>query len=329
MSTAKINLRLQRTVTLVAVLLFFTKLAAWWITGSVSILTDALESTVNVVAGFISLYSLSVAAKPRDEDHPYGHGKAEFISAAVEGSMIAIAGLIIIYESIKGFMNPKPLGRLDWGIILVAITAIINYITGWYCEKTGKKNNSLALIASGKHLKTDTYTTIGIIIGLILIYVTKWNKLDSIVAMCFALFILYTGVGIIRSSLEGIMDKADVELLKKLVELLNKNRPDNWIDLHNIRIIKFGSTLHLDAHLTLPWYLNMHEAHKEIDALSLLVKNEFGESMEMFVHSDGCLDFSCTICSKKDCAVRQHPQVEKIEWTVANISSNEKHRSGI
>ena len=108
MSTAKINLRLQRTVTLVAVILFFTKLAAWWITGSVSILTDALESTVNVVAGFISLYSLYVAAKPRDEDHPYGHGKAEFISAAVEGSMIAIAGLIIIYESIKGFMSLPP-----------------------------------------------------------------------------------------------------------------------------------------------------------------------------------------------------------------------------
>ena len=329
MSTAKINLRLQRLVTLVAVILFFTKLIAWWITGSVSILTDALESTVNVVAGFISLYSLYIAAKPRDEDHPYGHGKAEFISAAVEGSMIAIAGLIIIYESIKGFMNPKPLGRLDWGILLVAITAVINYITGWYCEKTGEKNNSLALIASGKHLKTDTYSTLGIIVGLILIYITKWNRLDSIVAMCFALFILYTGVGIIRSSLEGIMDKADVELLKKLVELLNRNRQDNWIDLHNIRIIKFGSTLHLDAHLTLPWYLNMHEAHKEIDALSLLVKNEFGESMELFIHSDGCLDFSCTVCSKKDCAVRQHPQVEKIQWTVANISSNEKHRSGI
>jgi len=128
---------------------------------------------------------------------------------------------------------------------------------------------------------------------------------------------------------ELVPQNLHLHMPRLFVILLNKNRPDNWIDLHNIRIIKFGSTLHLDAHLTLPWYLNMHEAHKEIDALSLLVKNEFGESMEMFIHSDGCLDFSCTICSKKDCAVRQHPQVEKIEWTVANISSNEKHRSGI
>jgi cation diffusion facilitator family transporter len=327
LSTAKLSLRIQRIVTVVAVILFIVKLIAWWITSSVSILTDALESTVNVAAGFISLYSLYIASKPRDEDHPYGHGKAEFISAAVEGSMIAIAGLIIIYESAKGFMNPKTLKGLDWGILLVAFTAVINYLTGWYCIKEGKKNNSLALIASGKHLQTDTYSTIGIIIGLILIYITKWNKLDSIVAMGFALFILYTGYQILRSSLEGIMDKADVELLRKLVILLNSSRPDNWIDLHNIRFIKFGSTLHLDAHLTVPWYLNVHEAHKEIDELSALVKNEFGESMELFVHSDGCLDFSCFICSKKDCPERKHPQKERVEWTVENISSNRKHGS--
>jgi len=327
LSTAWISLRLQRIVTLIAVFLFIIKVIAWYITHSVSILTDALESTVNVVAGFISLYSLYVASKPRDEDHPYGHGKAEFVSAAVEGSMISIAGMIIIYESAKGLMHPPVLKGLDWGIMLVAVTAVVNYITGWYCVKTGKKNNSLALIASGKHLQTDTYSTLGIIIGLILIYITKWNKLDSIVAMCFALFILYTGYSIIRSSLEGIMDKADAELLKKLVVVLNKNRPDNWIDLHNIRIIKFGSTLHLDAHLTVPWYLNVHEAHKEIDSLSNLVREEFGESMELFIHSDGCLDFSCTICSKKDCPVRKHPQVERVEWTVENISTNQKHRA--
>lgn len=328
MSSARISLRLQKFVTIVAVLLFVVKIVAWWITRSVSILTDALESIVNVVAGFISLYSLYIAAKPRDEDHPYGHGKAEFISAAVEGSMISIAGVIIIYESIKGFLYPTALKGLDWGILLVGITAIVNYITGWYCVKTGKTNNSLALIASGKHLQTDTYSTLGIIIGLILIYFTGWSKLDSIVAFCFALFILYTGYSIIRSSLEGIMDKADAEILKKLVDVLNNNRPDNWIDLHNIRIIKFGSTLHLDAHLTVPWYLNMHEAHKEIDSLSSLVKKEFGESMELFIHSDGCLDFSCTICSKKDCTVRKHIQKERVLWTVENISNNVKHRAG-
>ncbi|MFN5647093.1 MAG: cation diffusion facilitator family transporter, partial [Sphingobacteriales bacterium] len=291
MSTAQTNLRVQKIVTVVAVLLFAIKITAWWLTSSVSILTDALESTVNVVAGFISLYSLYVSAKPRDLDHPYGHGKAEFLSAAFEGSMITIAGAIIIYESIKSLRDPKTLKGLDMGILLVAITAVINYVTGWYCVKTGKKNNSLALVASGKHLQTDTFSTIGIIIGLILIYITGWKKLDGIVAIGFALFIMYTGYTIIRQSVEGIMDKADTELLSKLVDFLNRNRNTNWIDVHNVRIIKYGSVLHLDAHLTVPWYLNVHQAHAEIDQLSALIKKEFGEAVELFVHTDGCLDF--------------------------------------
>jgi cation diffusion facilitator family transporter len=325
LQNAQVNLRLQRIVTLVAVILFGIKLLAWWLTRSVSILTDALESTVNVVAGFISLYSLYVAAKPRDEDHPYGHGKAEFVSAAVEGSMIAIAGGVIIYESIQSLISPSELKKLDSGIILVSITAIINYVVGFICVKTGKKNNSLALIASGKHLQSDTYSTVGIVAGLILIYFTGWTKFDAILAMGLALFIIYTGYTIIRSSIEGIMDKADIELLQKLVDYLNKNRRVNWIDLHNVRIIKFGSILHLDAHLTVPWYLNVHEAHMEVDELSRLIKNEFGESLEMFIHTDGCLDFSCTICSKTDCAVRRHIQKQRVEWTVVNIISNKKH----
>lgn len=325
MTTAQTNLRVQRLVTVVAVLLFAIKITAWWLTSSVSILTDALESTVNVVAGFISLYSLYVSAKPRDTDHPYGHGKAEFLSAAFEGSMITIAGGIIIYESIKSLRDPKALKGLDMGILLVAITAIINYVTGWYCVKTGKKNNSLALVASGKHLQTDTFSTIGIIIGLILIYITGWTKLDGIVAIGFALFIMYTGYTIIRQSVEGIMDKADTELLSKLVDFLNRNRNTNWIDLHNVRIIKYGSVLHLDAHLTVPWYLNVHQAHNEIDQLSALIKKEFGEAVELFVHTDGCLDFSCYVCSVNDCHVRKHAQRERVEWTVENVISNRKH----
>ncbi len=327
MNTGQSNLRLQKLVTIVAVLLFIVKIFAWWLTHSVAILTDALESVVNVVAGFISLYSLYVAAKPRDLDHPYGHGKAEFISAAFEGTMIAIAGGIIIFESISGLLHPKELHQLDLGILLIGFSAILNFIIGWICIKNGKKNNSLALVASGKHLQSDTYSTLGIIVGLILIYFTHFNQLDNFVAIGFAFYIIYTGYTIIRSSLEGIMDKADTELLSKMVDVLNKNRKDNWIDLHNIRIIKFGSVLHLDAHLTLPWYLNVHESNAEIDQLSQFVKDEFGESMELFVHSDGCLEFSCRICHKQDCAVRQHPFKHSIEWTVENTINDKKHGS--
>ena len=325
LQTVQQNLRLQKIITAIGIFLFLIKLLAWYLTGSVAILTDALEGTVNVVAGLIGVYSLYVSAKPKDMDHPYGHGKAEFISAAVEGTLVTVAGVIIIIEAINSLFHRHLVQKLDYGIWLVAITAVINYIAGSICVKTGKKNNSLALQASGKHLQTDTYSTAGIIAGLILLYFLKLWWIDSVVAIIFALIIMIAGYKIVRESLAGIMDEADTDLLKKMVAALNANRKENWIDLHNLRIIKYGGTIHLDCHLTVPWYLNVREAHNEIDSLSALVKTEFGESMELFVHSDPCLEFSCRICTKQDCTVRQYPFEKRIEWTMKNISEDAKH----
>lgn len=316
---------MQQFIVAIAIILFIIKVAAWYITKSVAILTDALESTVNVIAGFIGLYSLHVAAKPKDEDHPYGHGKAEFVSAAMEGTLIFLAGLIVIYTSAENFIHPKKLEKLDYGIILVGITGAINFIVGYFAIRQGRKNNSLALQASGKHLQTDTWSTIGIIIGLLLIILTRLTWIDSLVAIIFAFIILYTGYKIIRSSLAGIMDEIDKDLLSRLVILLNNNRRTNWIDLHNLRVIKYGGQLHIDCHMTVPWYLNVHQAHIEIDALISLIKKEFGDTIEFFVHTDGCLDFSCHICDKQDCYVRKHPFEKKVEWTLRNIISNKKH----
>jgi len=325
LETVQQNLRLQKIITGVGILLFLIKVGAWYITGSVAILTDALESTVNVAAGLIGVYSLFVSAKPKDKDHPYGHGKAEFLSAAVEGTLVGVAGLFIIYEAVYSLIHPRVVEKLDYGIMLVAFTGLINYIMGTICYKTGKRTNSLALIASGKHLQTDTYSTIGIIVGLVLLYLLKYWWIDSMVAILFAFISLYTGYKIIRSSVAGIMDETDTDLMEKMVAMLNSSRRQNWVDLHNLRIIKYGGTLHLDCHLTVPWYLNVLEAHEEIELLSQTVRKEFGESLELFVHSDACMEFSCRICSKQDCTVRQHPFQKKIEWTMENISTDNKH----
>jgi cation diffusion facilitator family transporter len=327
MTLTKQNYNFQKIVVVTGVILFIVKLVAWYLTNSVAILTDALESTVNVTSGFIGLYSLYISAKPKDTGHPYGHGKVEFISAAIEGTLIACAGLLIIYEAAKNLGDPKPVAQLDYGILLISATALINYVVGALAVKKGKKNNSLALVASGKHLQSDTYSTIGIIIGLIILFLTKVAWLDSAVALIFALLIVFTGYKIIRDSLRGIMDEADEELLGKMVSLLQANRGAEWIDLHNLRIIKYGSTLHLDCHLTVPWYLNVHEAHLEIDKLNKLVNDNFGESIELFVHTDGCLDFSCEICTKEGCAVRKALFKHTVEWTVKNISDNHKHNA--
>lgn len=323
------NFKFQRIIAIVGIILFLVKLYAWYQTNSVAILTDALESTINVIAGLIGLYSLYLSSLPRDQNHPYGHGKVEFISASLEGALISIAGVVIIYEAINKLQNPHTVEQLNLGLILVAFTAVINYILGFYAIKKGKKNNSLALIASGKHLQTDTYSTIGIIIGLIILYFTKIACIDSVTALIFAGFIIYTGYKILRESISGIMDETDELLLNEVVGFLNEERRPNWIDLHNLRIIKYGSTLHFDCHMTVPWYFNIEEGHKEVEALEATVINHFGDRIELFVHLDACKEYSCKICTKTECPVRQHPFEEKVEWTIENVSLNKKHNSNL
>ena len=317
---------MQQWITLLSVVLFAAKIIAYYLTSSLAVLSDALESIVNVLAGFIGLYSLYVAAKPSDTEHPYGHGKAEFISAAAEGALIIAAGFLILYETIQNFVQHKTLQQLDTGMYLISATAIINYVAGYICVKVGRKNNSLALQASGRHLKIDTWSTLIIIATLVVMVFTNLLWLDKLVALVMSVWIMFNGYKIIRQSLAGIMDEADMELLQRMVQVLNKNRNPNWIDLHNLRVIKYGSVLHIDCHLTLPWYMNLVEAHKEIDKLIALIKREFGDSIEMFIHTDACLDFSCNICTKDDCDVRQHSFKEKIDWTLENIISNKKHQ---
>ena len=326
METQQQNLKVQKWIAAISVILLVIKFFAYYLTHSVAILTDALESIVNVVAGFIGLYSLYVAALPRDINHPYGHGKAEFLSAAVEGTLVLSAGALIIYKAIQHLIYPVQIQKIDKGILLVGITALVNFGVGLVGIRNGKKNQSLALVASGRHLLSDSYSTFGIIAGLFLILLTKLIWIDSMIAILFGTFIVYMGYRILRRSIAGIMDEADVELLTRMIHVLNTNRRDNWVDLHNLRVIKYGSILHVDCHLTLPWYMNVDEAHAEIQALGSLIRKEFGESLELFVHSDGCLYIQCPICTKSDCPVRHHPFERRIDWSLENIIKDKKHQ---
>lgn len=325
-NAALLNIRTQRMVVILSVALFVVKLLAYFLTNSVAILTDALESTVNVVTGFTGLYSLKIAARPRDENHPYGHGKAELISASFEGMLILVAGMVIIYESIINLIHTHTIKQLDYGILLIAATAVVNYFTGAYCIRAGRKNHSIALSASGKHLQSDTWTTLGIVVGLILIRVTGIKWIDSAVAIVFGTFIMIEAYKIIRQTVAGIMDEADTELLQQLIRVLNDNKRDNWIDLHNLRIIKYGAILHLDCHLTVPWYFNVNDAHQEVDALDALIRDNFPQSLEMFVHLDGCVPpDSCRVCPLAQCPKREQAFGGRLSWTLANITSNQKH----
>jgi cation diffusion facilitator family transporter len=322
----KQNFKVQLFVTTLSIVLFVLKFVAYYLTHSLSVLSDALESIVNVLAGCIGLYSLYVASKPKDKDHPYGHGKAEFISAAFEGSLIITAGLIIILEALSSFFSPTALHALDNGLWILLITAFINLFAGMMAKKIGRKNNSLALVSSGKHLIIDSVTTFGVIMGIAIVLLTKFNGLDSYIAMLMGIWIIYNGYKIIRQSIAGIMDEADMALLENVIAEINDNRNKSWIDLHNLRVIKYGPLMHIDCHLTMPWYLNVHEAHRIMDQFTDLIKSKFGDSVEFFIHIDGCMPFSCDICTLENCPQRQASFKKKLDWTMENVLVNTKHQ---
>ncbi|WP_294292411.1 cation diffusion facilitator family transporter, partial [uncultured Chryseobacterium sp.] len=289
----KDKLAFQKLIAVFGIILFIGKIVAWKLTNSDAVFSDAMESIVNVISAFMGLYSLYLAAKPKDEDHPYGHGKVEFVTSGIEGALIAIAGLMIIYEGVNSLITGKVLSKLDVGIWIIAATAIINYLLGYISIKKGKAENSLVLISSGKHLQSDTVTTLGVVMSLIVVYFTKIYWLDSVVALIFGLYIIFVGYKIVRKSLSGIMDEQDPELLNQIIKVLEENRRTEWIDVHNMKIQQFGAHLHIDAHITLPWYYSLRDAHNEMEKMILLLAENINRSIEFNFHMDDCKPISC------------------------------------
>lgn len=319
------SISLLKATILTGIALLLIKFTAYYLTGSNAILSDALESIVNVAAGLISLLAIYIASVPKDVNHPYGHGKAEFLSAGFEGGMIVLAACFIIGKAVYNLFVPNILHQMPLGIALTALSGLVNFIMGVLLTRKGKKNHSAALVASGEHLKTDTYTTIGLLVGLLAIWLTKLHWLDQIIAIAFAILILRTGYKIVRGALSGIMDETDLELISHLAEVLRKNRKENWIDIHNLRVIKYGSSLHIDCHVTMPWYLNLQEAHEEITKIDELINAHFPNNIEFFIHEDPCIPESCRICAKQQCPVRLNPFEGTTEWTIENLLRNKKH----
>jgi cation diffusion facilitator family transporter len=318
----------MRNVLVAGVAIMLLKFAAFFLTRSNAILSDALESIINVVAGAFAYYSLRLAAKPKDKDHPYGHGKIEFISAGFEGGLILLAGLVIIGKSVINMLHPVAIGSLDIGAGLAAIAGISNYILGRILIKTGEKHRSITLVADGKHLQSDTWSSIGLIAGVAVIYFTGWVILDNILAIVFGFVIIFTGYKLVRRALAGLMDEADEAILKDVIRVLNEHRNPKWIDIHNLRIQQYGSSYHIDCHITLPWYDNLQQVHDELKHIEDMIHLRFHEKVELFIHPDPCMPFSCPICNIEDCPVRQHPFRYKIDWTLENLLKNEKHRIG-
>jgi cation diffusion facilitator family transporter len=321
----KDKLAFQKLIAVFGIILFIGKIVAWKLTSSDAVFSDAMESIVNVISAFMGLYSLYLAAKPKDEDHPYGHGKVEFVTSGIEGALIAIAGIMIIYEGINSLITGKILQKLDWGIAIIAATAIVNYLLGYISIKKGKHENSHVLISSGKHLQSDTITTLGVVISLVIVYLTKIYWLDSAVALIFGFYIILIGYKIIRKSLSGIMDEQDPDLLNQIIKVLEENRRTEWIDVHNMKIQQFGANLHIDAHITLPWYYSLRDAHNEMEKMIILLAQNTNRSVEFNFHMDDCKPISCPVCQIADCPVREQDFVKRVTWTPENVTCVDKH----
>ena len=322
-----IKQKVQRVIVGCSVVLMAGKFAAFYLTNSVGILTDAMESIVNVVAGFISLYSLYQAALPKDAKHPFGRGKIELISASIEGILITIAGAFIIYEGVDRLFKPATIGKIDIGIIIIAAAGLVNYLLGWYSIRMGNKYDSIALVAGGKHLRSDTYSTIGLVVGLILLHVTSIQWIDGAMALVFGSIIIATGFGILRKTTANLMDEADKTYLEKMLHVVSEVRNPDWIDIHNLKMIKYGSYFYIDCDLTIPWYYTVEEGHGISDEFEKVVYDHFSERITLSAHLDPCGEKHCDHCQVNDCPYRKGKFRAPLEYTLEELTEPDDKRN--
>jgi cation diffusion facilitator family transporter len=307
------------------IVLMLAKFGAYFLTASNFVLTDAAESIVNVIASSFAFYSIYLSALPRDENHPYGHGKVEFFSVFIEGSLIGIAGCIIIVKSVYSFFFPNIIHDLFTGAIIIAATGAINGVLGYYMIRKGKELRSITLDADGRHLLADTVTSVGLVVGLLLIEFTRILWLDSALSILVGLYIVYSSYKLVRKSVGGLMDEADFQVVTGIVNVLSEKRREAWIDVHNLRAQKYGHELHIDCHMTLPNYFDLNTVHTEISLVDKMINKDMGIKTELFIHADPCVPNCCHYCSMPNCPIRSEAKTETIAWTMEKVVRNKKH----
>lgn len=298
---------------LIGLLMFIMKMTAYLITDSTAIFSDAAESVVHVAATFMAYISILISSKPADKSHLYGHGNIEYFSAGFEGLLIIVAAITIIYTSIKSLILGLVPQQLDFGTTIIAVAGIINLLLGLYLIKQGKKTNSLALVADGKHVLTDSYTSIGVMIGLILVLLTGFTKLDQIIAIIVAINILYTGYKLVRESIGGLMKETDEELLGYLTKKMNQYKRDYWIDIHHLKFFKSAEKVFLDFHIILPYYFTIEQGHLEEKNFEEELQKD-NQNTEVRIHTDYCKPELCKYCKYQACEVRNEKFSVDFKW---------------
>jgi cation diffusion facilitator family transporter len=304
---SRIGLRAGLVSLVVAVLLLAAKYQAYLLTGSTAILSDALESIVNVVAAVFALGGLLFAGRPADRNHPYGHGKIEFFSAAFEGGLIAFAAVLIMYEVVQSLARGVDVRELESGVAIVLGAGLVNLALGWYLVRTGRKHASLTLVADGQHVLSDFWTSAGIVVGLLVVRVTGLPWLDPLIAAVVALNLMWTGFRLVRHAAGGLLDEEDPELLGRLLRVLRGHVGQGIIRIHHLRAIRAGRFHHVDAHVVVPEFWSVERAHELAEGLAAKVIGELGIEGELALHTDPCHRAYCAMCDLDDCDVRREP----------------------
>jgi len=253
-----------------AIITIALKTAAYWFTGSVGLLSDALESLINLAAAIVALLTLRIAAQPADEDHAFGHDKAEYFSSGIEGTLIFIAALSIGYTAIQRLLAPQPLEQLGIGLIVSGIATAVNLSVALVLLKAGKKHHSLVLEADGHHLMTDVWTSVGVVIGVGLVSLTGWLRLDPIVAILVAANIIWTGFGLIKRSVLGLMDTVVAPELQMVAEeVLKKYATLEGITYENFRSRQSGMKKFFYVDIQFPNDWTIYKVHSIADKIDL------------------------------------------------------------
>jgi len=265
------------------------KTAAWYLTGSVGLLSDAGESLVNLVGGVMALAMLSIAAQPADEDHAYGHGKAEYFSSGVEGGLILVAAVSIGFAAVMRLLHPQPLEALGVGLLVSVAASVVNLVVALLLLRAGKKHNSITLEANARHLLTDVWTSAGVLAGVGLVALTRWNWLDPVVALGVAANIVWTGVRIVRRSVGGLMDAAlapaDMALVRNALATYEKD----GIQFHALRSRQAGARKFVSLHVLVPGDWTVQRGHELLDRIEADIRRDLAAAV-VFTHLESLDD---------------------------------------
>ncbi len=297
------------------------KYYAFKLTNSTAILSDALESVVNVVAAAFAIFAIRRAQEPPDSTHPYGHGKIEFVTAVFEGGLISFASIVIAYEAIRRLLSGGTTPILSNGLFLVIAAAALNGILGFYLLRTGKATHSMALEADGKHVLSDFATTLGILLALGIVKIVNLSWLDPAIALVMAGILAYTGVPLMKNAIAALLDAADFTLLEKILQSFEKNRSPEFIRAHHIRAMRNGRRIHVDGHLVIPEFWTVEQAHDNTLLFEQkIVKDIFLEG-EIEFHIDPCRRMYCKSCEINACPIRKEAFVSRPPLSLEEMTS--------